>query len=120
QGALQGDPVARITRYLSAHELLLVLDTCEHVSDSVADLVQRVAADCTGVVVVCTSRTALGCAAEYVWPVTPLAVPTATPVSATTIQDVASVRLFVDRARRRKPDFELGSDNAVAVAQICR
>ena len=54
--------------------LLLVLDNCEHVLESVRDLVVRVATQCRGVSVLCTSRTRLGVVGERDLVVRPLAV----------------------------------------------
>jgi non-specific serine/threonine protein kinase len=69
-----------------------------------------------------TSREPLAVAGELVWPVAPLGIPalderTKLPEQ---ITDTASVRLFVERANAARPDFGVTSQNAAAVAQICR
>ena len=63
--------------------------------------------NCHHVVVLATSREALGVAGEQVWPVAPLSVPDATT-------------LFVQRARAAQPDFEPGPETEASVAEICR
>ena len=77
--------------YLRGRTLLLVLDNCEHVLASAARLVAEIAAQCPRVVVLATSREALGVDGEQVWPVPPL------PVA----EDATA--LFVQRARAVSP-----------------
>ncbi len=96
-----------LIEYLRARTLLIVLDNCEHVLDEASRLVDRVVSNCHHVVVLATSREALGVAGEQVWPVAPLSVPDATT-------------LFVQRARAAQPDFEPGPETEASVAEICR
>ena len=90
----------------AGRRLLLVLDNCEHVLDAAARLRGRARRECPGVVVLATSREALGVAGEQVWPVPPLAG-----------RDAAA--LFVQRARATRPDFDPDGRSG-AVAEICR
>jgi len=105
---------------LADHELLLVLDNFEQVSEAasgVADLL----ADCPALTILITSRVRLRVSAEREYPVAPLPVPETT--HGVSIDDLArseSIRLFVARAEGVKPDFALTGDNASAVADICR
>ena len=96
-----------VVEYLATRRLLLVLDNCEHVLDAVARLVGRIVAGCPGVVVLATSREALGIDGEHVWPVPPLAAGDA-------------AELFVARARAIRPGFRSEPRNAGAIAEICR
>jgi predicted ATPase/DNA-binding SARP family transcriptional activator len=96
-----------VIEYLQAQSLLLVLDNCEHVLPAAAGLVGDIVAHCAGVVVLATSREALGVDGEQVWPVLPL------------IDDDAAT-LFVDRARRTRPDFDPEQELGGAVAEICQ
>lgn len=95
-----------VIEYLRARTLLLVLDNCEHVLPAAAGLVGDVVAHCAGVVVLATSREALGVDGEQVWPVPPLSVGDATA-------------LFVHRARSIRPDFDPDREIGGAVAEIC-
>ena len=83
----------------------------------VAELLPR-----PGLVVLVTSRTALHLSGEHEFSVPPLPTPPTRradgPHSPTAAY--ASVRLFVERARAAAPGFELTSENAAAVAEICR
>ena len=104
---------------LRTRELVLVLDNCEHLVDSVGRLAEGLLRDCPGVRVLATSREALGVAGEQVWPLTSLDLPPRAP----TFDAVAAseaVQLFVERARAVQPGFVLDESNAEAVAEICR
>jgi len=73
-----------------------------------------------GLRILATSREALGVSGELTWPVPPLSFPDAhalPPVEE--LGGIESVRLFVERARYRRPDFVLDSGNASSVAEIC-
>jgi len=109
---------------LRSRQLLLIMDTCEHVVDACADLVQLLLASCPRLQVIATSREPLRVRGETVWRVPPLELP-AGPGR----QDVAqeadltrheAVRLFAERAAAVRPDFALTRRNAPAVAALCR
>jgi predicted ATPase/class 3 adenylate cyclase len=105
---------------LSGRELLLVLDNFEHLVDA-APLVAELLGAGPALKVLTTSRAALHLPGEQTYPVLPLPVPeTADALDPIRLGSVESVRLFVDRARRVLPDFQLGALNAGAVADICR
>jgi len=56
-----------------------------------------------------------------VWPVTSLAVPGRDePADPLQLSEIASVSLFIDRARAVRPSFEITRDNAGAIGEICR
>jgi non-specific serine/threonine protein kinase len=108
---------------LHAKQLLLVLDTCEHLIDACAALADRLLRSCPDVQILATSREALGIAGERAWSVPALGVPV---VAASTTPDVTAlgeceaVRLFVERAAAAVPGFALTEHNATSVARICR
>ncbi len=62
-------------RAAAPRELLLILDTCEHLVDACAALVQHLLASCRGVRVIATSREPLRVRGETVWRVPPLELP---------------------------------------------
>ena len=109
-----------VVDYLSGRRLLLFLDNFEQVLDA-AEVVAQVCAACPDVKVLVTSRMALRVQAEQVYPVPPLPRP---PIGKTLGLDalarVPSVALFLQRARRRRPDFVLSNANAAAVAGLCQ
>ena len=71
------DPLATAAALLGGDRSLLVVDNCEHVVDSVADLVDRLTEMCPNLCVLATSREALGIDGEYVVKVRSLDVTTA-------------------------------------------
>src|ERR1700684_596243 len=92
---------------------LLVLDNCEHVVDSVADLVEAILAGSATVTILGTSREGLGVSEEQLWRVPSLDVNSGT--------ESAAVNLFVDRAQSVVSDFSLAQPGeADAVVEICR
>jgi predicted ATPase/DNA-binding CsgD family transcriptional regulator len=107
---------------LRDRQLLLVLDNCEHLIEATAGLVDSLLDSCPRVRILATSREALGVEGEARWLVPPLSAPEpqeGTP-SSEQLEAYESVRLFVERARGRVPDFSLSAQNAPAVAEICR
>jgi predicted ATPase len=77
---------------------------------------------CSLKLAVATSREPLAVSGEINWAVPPLSLPDATNGKATgdALVRYEAVRLFVDRARLRLPDFEVTQENAGAVARVCR
>jgi non-specific serine/threonine protein kinase len=113
-----------LAQALRAEELLLVVDTFEHVLPAAADL-ERLLEQCPRVRALVTSRSRLGVSPEHVVPVEPLIVPAAptaadTPETALDVAAASAVQLFVRAAQGVRPDFVLTDSNAGAIAQICR
>ncbi len=101
--------------------LLLILDTCEHIVDSTAALVQQLLAGCPGMRVIATSREPLRVRGETVWRVPPLALPAAAhELPAGELARHEAIRLFADRAAAVRPGFALDADNSGAVVRLCR
>jgi predicted ATPase/DNA-binding CsgD family transcriptional regulator len=104
---------------LGTQPLLLVLDNFEHLFGASATIAALLAM-CPLLRVVVTSRVPLRVRMEQVQMVRPLAVPTTTDgPRLKELAHVASVRLFVQRARAVMPDFALNESNVAAVAAIC-
>ncbi|CAN5570389.1 hypothetical protein BH24ACT26_BH24ACT26_10990 [soil metagenome] len=106
---------------LKAHardkSLLLVLDNFEHVMDG-APLVAELLDVAPRLTQLVTSRVVLRVAGEIEFPVPPLPLP-ADRRTLAAIAGSGSVALFVERARRVRPNFELTEANAPTVADIC-
>ncbi|MBP2328567.1 non-specific serine/threonine protein kinase [Kibdelosporangium banguiense] len=114
-------PMAMLTEYLAARQVLLVLDNCEHLVDTVAKLVDALLRACPRLRVLATSRERLGVSGEVTLPVPPLPVPDPRrPHTLRGLSQSAAVALFVERAVAVVPGFCLTADNQGAVAQICR
>jgi len=106
-----------LTEALRPRSALLILDTCEHLVQACAELVQRLLAGCPGLRVIATSREPLGVRGEIIWRVPPLGLPPDTGADAARYE---AVRLFVERAVAVRPGFALDQSNLAAVTDICR
>jgi predicted ATPase len=119
-----GDRVVALGAMLARREsLLVVLDNCEQVLESVALLLGRWLALAPSVRWLATSREPLRLAAEQVHDLGPLAPPGprtegAPPLSMEEIARADAVALFVDRARAARAGYALGESDAGAVAAI--
>ena len=116
----QRPPDEVVRSALRSRRLLLVLDNLEHLPEAAVWVASLLAA-CPSVTVLATSRAPLRLRGEREVAVAPLAVPdpAAIPEPAG-IGDLASVRLFVERAAAATPSFALTRANAAAVAAVCR
>ncbi len=97
-----------LLRFVRDRQMLVVLDNCEHLLDASAELVVALLGAAPGLTVLATSREPIGVAGEVSWRVPSLS-----------LADEA-IELFIDRARRARPDFTITDDNATTVAEICR
>ncbi len=104
---------------LRSKQLLLVLDNCEHLLEGAAALAGVLARSCERLVVLATSREALGIEGERLVPVPSLGVPGASADLAA-ITQAEAVRLFAERAAAVKPQFQVTAGNAAAVAAVVR
>ncbi|MQY13694.1 putative HTH-type transcriptional regulator [Streptomyces sp. RB5] len=95
-----------LAAHLSDRRALLVLDTCEHLLDVVADLTARLLRAAPGLHVLTTSRQPLGVPGERLLVVEPLSA------------DTDAVTLFTERAAAA--GFTLDPDHRPAAEEICR
>ena len=115
------DPIEAIAKHVADHPVLVVLDNCEHLAEAAAHLAEYLLAACPALVVLATSREALGVEGELSWQVPPLSLPKGGPaptVSALATSD--AVKLFEQRARLVRPSFRITDENAAAVLSICQ
>ena len=104
---------------LEGKHALLVLDNMEHLATEGASVIEALLRRAPGLAVLVTSRFALG--REHEQAVLVETLPTPLPSdSPEQFQAYASVRLFVERARRAKPGFQITVGNMQAVAELCR
>ncbi|MEO8695709.1 MAG: BTAD domain-containing putative transcriptional regulator, partial [Acidimicrobiales bacterium] len=112
------DVIAMLARFLRHRELLLLLDNCEHLLDSLVELVRALERVCPKLVVLATSREGLGIAGERIIGVLPMPLPASDDRDGVLHSDAA--RLFVERAVAVKSDFAVTDANAAAIAEIVR
>ena len=95
----------RLAEMIGDHDLVLVLDNCEHVIGAAAEVAEGLLRRCPGLRLLATSREGLRVGGEIIWPVPPLA-----PDDA--------VRLFLARARASAAPIGLDDEHGV-IADIC-
>lgn len=115
----RGSPTDAIIHRLGTTTGLLILDNCEHLLQSCADLVTAIADQCPGLNFLLTSREPTRLAGEATWHVQPLSVPLEGARSED-VMEADSVKLFVERAKLTDPVFNIDGSNADAIGQVCR
>jgi len=108
-----------IKDYLSERRLLLVLDNLEQVLGA-APAVTELLAVAPGLKVLATSRAPLALYGEHEYAVPPLSLPDVRHLpDIAALSQYAAVSLFIERAQAAKAEFEVTSESAPAVAEIC-
>ena len=113
-------PEIALAGHIGDRRQLLLLDNCEHLVEPVARLAEALLSRCPNLTVLATSREPLRIPGEVTWRVPSLSLPRL--VSGAPAEEslaAESVRLFATRAAQAAPGFELGDDNADAVASLC-
>lgn len=110
------DPLAALAAYLSGREMLVVLDTCEHLVDACARLARVLLEAAPGLRILATSREPLGGSDEYVLLIAPLEVMPAHGGPG----ESDAVALFADRAQAAMEGFRLTAQNTAVVTDLCR
>ncbi|MGH8978085.1 MAG: ATP-binding protein, partial [Acidimicrobiia bacterium] len=105
--------------HLASQTALVVFDNCEHLVDATAEVAERILLACPGVVVLATSREQLGVPGETAWRVPSLSFPATHDARTDMLTQYESVQLFVERARKVRPNFTLDDTTAAPVAAIC-
>jgi predicted ATPase len=105
-----------IKAFLADRKLLVILDNCEHVLASAAELAADLLVSSPGLSILATSRETLGVPGETVYRVPSLGLPT----EGSDLAASESVRLFIDRAALIEPSFNPTPEDLEAIASICR
>ena len=103
---------------LASRGLLMVLDSCEHLAEEIAWLVDLLRSRAPNVRLLVTSQESLKCRDEQVYRLGGLAVPATAQLEEAA--QFGAVALFVDRARAVDPRFRLADDNVAMVIDVCR
>jgi predicted ATPase/DNA-binding CsgD family transcriptional regulator len=116
-GPLRGSPLDAVLAHLADRNLLLILDTCEHLVDACAMFAEAVIARAPRVTMLATSREPLDISGENACPVAPLPVPRrhdqGRPAG-------TAVELFVQRASAAVPGYTFTPDDLPQVIRLCR
>lgn len=108
-----------LVAHLRDADLILVLDNCEHLRESCADLCQRLLVSSPRLRILTTSREALGVPGEIDYPVPPLLLPSP-DADLDELRASEAVRLFLARASEAQPRQSGGPAALATAALICR
>jgi len=105
--------------FLKDKHLLLVLDNFEQIVGAAVQVAELLAA-CPRLKIIVTSRAALHVRGEQEFAVPPLSVPDPKHLpDLMALSQYEAVALFIQRAQAIKPEFQVTTANALAVAEIC-
>ncbi|MGS2641836.1 ATP-binding protein [Streptosporangium sp. LJ11] len=107
-----------LVEWLGDREILLIIDTCEHLVDACAALFEDLLGNAAGLTILATSRQSLNARGEHTVTIPPLAVPGDSPGEDVFTNE--AVQLFVARASAVVPNFMLDEYNVGPVAELCR
>jgi predicted ATPase/DNA-binding CsgD family transcriptional regulator len=121
-------PLEALAAYLADRELLLVLDTCEHIVGACGALASALLPVAPGLHILATSREPLGIPDEHALAIAPLELPlpadgvsgAGSVLGSAGVGEYDAIALFVDRAQAATPEFRLTPENAGVVAKLCR
>lgn len=102
---------------LKPRRLLLIIDNCEHLIEAAGDLADAVLRAAPQVRIVASSREPLDLPGEQSYPIHPLQLPRRGDGLAS-LQQSSAVRLFVERARAHRPDFDLREADPDELAEL--
>lgn len=116
------EPIAdKLSRSLRPRQSLLLIDNCEHLLASTADLVALLLTRCPALQVLATSRAPLRIRGEHDVSVAPLPLPEERDsATASPLNENPAVQLFVERARATNASSVAGDGALVDIAEICR
>jgi predicted ATPase/DNA-binding winged helix-turn-helix (wHTH) protein len=115
------DATPSLIAHLRDKRILLILDTCEHLIESVATLVAGIFEAAPQVHILATSREALQVEGEHVYRLEPLACPPdGDAFTADAAQTFPATRLFMERAAASGAHLDLNDADAAIIVAICR
>lgn len=121
QSVQSDDATPGLLAFLKSRRILLILDTCEHLVETVASLAAKIIEAAPQVHILATSREALRVEGEHVYRLDALACPPDAPgLSAAAVQQFPAAQLFVERAIASGARLDLSDAEASIVGDICR
>jgi len=116
-----GRPVLEaLERHVRGRRMLLVLDNCEHLLETSAELAHKLLSAGAGLRILATSREPLRVAGEVAYGIGGMGLPPSDDSAGPAIAASEAVGLFLDRASAARPGFAITAKTAPAVAAICR
>jgi predicted ATPase/DNA-binding winged helix-turn-helix (wHTH) protein len=115
------NPLISLLAFLRDKRMLIVLDSCEHLVEAAAAMVEALLKGAPGVQILATSREPLGVEGEWVERLAPLGIPDS-PADLSAAQALAfpAIQLFAERAAAGIEGFELSDEDVPAAVEICQ
>ncbi|WP_339035077.1 winged helix-turn-helix domain-containing protein [Bradyrhizobium symbiodeficiens] len=115
------DPTPAILTFLKSGPALLIFDSCEHVLDTLAPIVERIVREAPQLRVLATSRESFRSEGERIFRLFPLDCPPEREgIDVTEVLAYPAAQLFVERIAQSSGPFQLSAEEAPLVASICR
>ena len=115
------DAIPNLIAFLRDKRIILILDTCEHLVEAVANFASRISSAAPHVHILATSREALQVDGEYIYKLEPLACP---PEDEELTPSIAlrypAVELFFERAAATGARLDFSDAQVPIAASICR
>ena len=106
--------------FLRPRNLLLILDNCEHLIRTCAQITERMLSGCPNIKILVTSRESLGVAGEVTFHVPSMQQPDPEDMlDGDDVWKIESMQLFKERALSVKPDFQADESQTKAACRIC-
>ena len=120
-----GEADQQLVNSLAGREMLLVLDSFEHLRNGGEDMLVKLLNGAPGVKLLVTSRQRLDLHEEWVVEVSGLEFPQPADTpnlesASPDLQNYSAIRLFVQQAQRVQADFTLSACNQEAIVRLCR
>jgi len=115
-----GDPTPRLIESLRDQQMLLVLDSCEHVIEAVSRLAEQIYGHARGVSLLATSRESIDAEGESVFELASLALPPDNVASEAELGKYSSTRLFMECAIAAGYSADVTDADAEIIGRICR
>lgn len=115
------DPTPALLTFLKTDPALLIFDSCEHVLDALAPLVERIVREAPQLRVLATSRESFRSEGERIFRLFPLDCPPEREgLDVAEVLAYPAAQLFVERVAQSSGPFQLSAEEAPLVASICR
>ncbi len=109
-----------VLTHLRSKDALLIVDNAEHVIEQAHQLCATILTESPVVQMLAAGRKALGLPAERVFQVPSLSLPDPkVNYSPKKLEEFEAVRLFIDRATKSDPEFQVSRENGRLVARLC-
>jgi predicted ATPase/DNA-binding SARP family transcriptional activator/Tfp pilus assembly protein PilF len=112
------EPLEQVISYLQNKSILLLLDNFEHLMDG-ATLVSNLVQNCSKLKVIVTSRERLNLEQEQLLPISGLPLPESSSLLNEALT-TDSARLFIERAKRVRPEFAVSEQDLPYLIDICQ